>query len=94
MIIENGLSRVFLGVHWVFDAFLADTVPAIKEKTDGKYTGGVPLGLLIAEDVFNFGAGLAPKKSTVPPRNVVEAPAAMEGAETFSSTFRPDIQAR
>jgi vanadium chloroperoxidase len=94
MIIENGLSRVFLGVHWVFDAFLKDTVAAIKEKTGGKYTGGVPLGLLIAEDVFNFGAGLAPKKSTVPPRNVVEAPAAMEGAETFSSTFRPDIQAR
>ncbi|HBY78259.1 MAG TPA: hypothetical protein DEG47_14935, partial [Cyanobacteria bacterium UBA11148] len=24
MIVENGLSRVYLGVHWVFDAFAAD----------------------------------------------------------------------
>jgi hypothetical protein len=94
MILENGLSRVFLGVHWVFDAFFRDTIPEIKKKTDDKYTGGVPLGLLIAEDVFNFGNKLAPKKSTVPPRTLAEAPAVMEGAETFSSTFRPDTQAR
>ncbi len=49
MIVENGRSRVWLGVHWVFDAFL--------EKNNGepdldKNVGGVPLGLTIAEDIF------------------------------------------
>lgn len=49
MIIENGFSRVYLGVHWVFDAFALDAndnpdvIPNI---------GGVPLGLHIAKDIF------------------------------------------
>jgi vanadium chloroperoxidase len=62
MIEENGRSRVYLGVHWVFDAF------AVKgnDKPDyGKNIGGVPLGLKIAEDIFQSGNGKAPKKSTV-----------------------------
>jgi hypothetical protein len=49
MIVENGLSRVYLGVHWSFDAFL------IREngKPDlAARIGGVPLGLAIAEDIF------------------------------------------
>lgn len=48
MIIENGASRVYLGVHWVFDAF------ALKGgKPDlSRNVGGVPLGLDIAEDIF------------------------------------------
>lgn len=46
MIIENGMSRIYLGVHWSFDAF--DT------KKDGspdlaQFIGGVPLGIRIAE---------------------------------------------
>ena len=52
MIIENGRSRVFLGVHWVFDAF------AVKGNGDPDLTqnvGGVPLGLTIADDIFNSG---------------------------------------
>jgi hypothetical protein len=52
MIIENGRSRVFLGVHWVFDAF------AVKGNGDPDLTqnvGGVPLGLTIAEDIFGSG---------------------------------------
>lgn len=61
MIIENGRSRVFLGVHWVFDAF------AVKDNNQvdlSRNVGGVPLGLTIAEDIFSNGL----KKSTVGPR--------------------------
>jgi len=62
MIIENALSRIFLGVHWSFDAFA--------EKNDGtpdltKNIGGVRLGLDIAEDIFAYGNKKAPKKSSV-----------------------------
>ncbi|HEV8115755.1 MAG TPA: phosphatase PAP2 family protein, partial [Acidimicrobiales bacterium] len=49
MIEENGLSRVYLGVHWVYDAF------AVKNNGKPDLTqnvGGVPLGLKIAEDIF------------------------------------------
>lgn len=52
MIVENGLSRVFLGVHWVFDAF------AVKSNGDpnlDKEVGGVWLGLKIAESIFAAG---------------------------------------
>jgi vanadium chloroperoxidase len=61
MIEENGRSRVFLGVHWVFDAF------AVKNNGDPDFTqnvGGVPLGITIAEDIFADGMN----KSTVGPR--------------------------
>ena len=70
MIEENGRSRVYLGVHWVFDAFVvaADNTPDLERTTGGKFYGGVPLGLQIAEDCFEAGMGKAPKKSTVPPR--------------------------
>lgn len=79
MIIENGLSRVYLGVHWVFDAFAA--------KANGnpdftKNIGGIPLGLNIAEDIFSQN-GKAPQLSTttdpivVPP--VITQPAGASG---------------
>ncbi|MBW4650752.1 MAG: phosphatase PAP2 family protein [Kastovskya adunca ATA6-11-RM4] len=58
MIIENGLSRVYLGVHWVFDAF---KVKNNDEPDFSQHIGGVPLGLKIAEDIFCSGM----KKSTV-----------------------------
>jgi hypothetical protein len=61
MIEENGRSRVYLGVHWVFDAF------AVKNNGDPDFTqnvGGVPLGIKIAEDIFADGMN----KSTVGPR--------------------------
>jgi vanadium chloroperoxidase len=65
MIEENGRSRVFLGVHWVFDAFALDHFgrPDLSENI-----GGVPLGLKIAEDIFNGGREKGLKKSTVGPR--------------------------
>lgn len=49
MIKENGLSRVFLGVHWSFDAF---------DDGDSDFSnpiGGVNLGLRIAEDIWDSG---------------------------------------
>jgi vanadium chloroperoxidase len=52
MIEENGRSRVYLGVHWVFDAF------AVDNNGNPDYTqnvGGVPLGVTIAEDIFASG---------------------------------------
>jgi len=65
MIEENGFSRVYLGVHWVFDAFAGtdDGDPDLDRNV-----GGVPLGLNIAKDIFQAGGGKAPKKSTVGPR--------------------------
>jgi hypothetical protein len=61
MIVENGLSRVYLGVHWSFDAF------ALRQngKPDlSRNIGGVALGLKIAEDIFQSGL----QKSPVGPR--------------------------
>jgi vanadium chloroperoxidase len=62
MIIENGASRVFLGVHWIFDAF---AVNAAGQPDVSQNVGGVPLGLKIAEDIFASGM----TKSTVGPRS-------------------------
>jgi Vanadium chloroperoxidase N-terminal domain len=74
MIEENGRSRVYLGVHWVFDAFSVDEdgEPALGRPAAGDPIGGVPLGLEIAEDIFDritnaVGGGPA-WKSTVGPR--------------------------
>ncbi len=58
MILENGLSRIYLGVHWIFDAFAThgDGSPDFTQNI-----GGVPLGLKIAEDIFKTGDEKAPK---------------------------------
>ena len=65
MILENGFSRVYLGVHWYFDAFAleADGTPDLTQMI-----GGVPLGLKIAEDIWSFGNQEGPKKSPAGPR--------------------------
>lgn len=52
MIEENGFSRVYLGVHWHFDAFALD---ASNVPDYSKNIGGVPLGLNIAEDIMTTG---------------------------------------
>jgi len=60
-IFENGLSRIFLGVHWIFDAFDARDVQdngCFKDPaniTYKKQVGGVKLGLDIANDIFDTG---------------------------------------
>jgi len=56
MIIQNGRSRVDLGVHWIFDAFAVDNngQPDLdKQDAAGRRFGGVSLGLTIAEDIFD-----------------------------------------
>ncbi|NJL61920.1 MAG: hypothetical protein HC903_08905 [Methylacidiphilales bacterium] len=66
MIIENGRSRVYLGVHWVFDAFAVKdngTPDLTKTDKEGNPIGGVPLGINIAEDIYLAGGGKGPKKS-------------------------------
>lgn len=58
MIEENGRSRVYLGVHWVFDAFAKD---GSGNPDLSRNMGGIRLGLDIANDIFATGM----KKSTV-----------------------------
>ncbi len=54
MILENGRSRIYLGVHWIFDAFAP--ISATNRNPDfTQNIGGVPLGLNIAEDIFANG---------------------------------------
>lgn len=73
MIVENGISRVLLGVHFIFDAFdfTQDAEGALVPDFTDERIGGVGLGLRIARDIFAFGNGLAPKQtpnaSAVPP---------------------------
>ena len=65
MIEENGRSRVYLGVHWVFDAFAVD---GNNEMDLTRNVGGVALGLKIAEDIFGASRETGLKKSIVGPR--------------------------
>jgi hypothetical protein len=64
MIEENGLSRLFLGVHWLFDAFVTTNGKMNGPYDKNRNIGGVPLGLTIAEDIYKSGMD----KSTVGPR--------------------------
>jgi len=52
MIRENSISRVFLGVHWIYDGY-APTPTGAMDLTQN--VGGVPLGLAIAKDIFTTG---------------------------------------
>ena len=80
MIIENATSRIFLGVHWMFDAFdfTEDDDGNLQPDLTNENIGGVGLGLRIARDIFAAGGGLAPKMTlagsanppiTTPPAN-------------------------
>lgn len=92
-IFDNAISRVWLGVHWRFDAFSPKDVLAsggnvpkaayknpadIRYETDGPRKdrpgmfpiGGVPLGISIADDIFD--SGLKPASSSVQPATSVK----------------------
>ena len=92
---ETGLSRVFLGVHWRFDAFASKDVlastkvnangtTAYKKAEDVRYetmgprgdrpgklfpVGGVPLGMGIANDVFQSNIKPSPPSQQPSGRN-------------------------
>jgi membrane-associated phospholipid phosphatase len=57
MIIENALSRVMLGVHWIFDAFDFNAAANgnLNPSLINENIGGVGLGLRIARDIFAHG---------------------------------------
>lgn len=74
-IFENALSRIFLGVHWRFDAFRAadaltnptgnnakykDPCQIEYDLTAGEMVGGVPLGLSIADQIWAANMSPAP----------------------------------
>ena len=87
-IFENAISRIWLGVHWQFDAFAPQDVTqpsqtkdqgvsTYKNPNDIRYTtmgtrmdkpgqmfvrGGVPLGLGIANDIYDNGLKPTPKE--------------------------------
>lgn len=63
MIEENARSRVYLGVHWIFDSFAVNEIGGMDLSRN---IGGVPLGLTIAEDIFKHGM----RRSTIGPRNL------------------------
>jgi len=55
MIVENGFSRMYLGVHWTFDSF------ATKKNGDvdlSQPIGGVYLGSMIADNIWKSGMKL------------------------------------
>ena len=55
---ENAVSRVYIGVHWRFDALVGDSPDDILGR--GPNIGGVPLGRAIAQDIWNSGLRPAP----------------------------------
>lgn len=71
MIMENGFSRVTLGVHWIFDAHnidASDPNTPVFSNVPAERIGGVPLGLTVAEDIFRNRNGRGIVRSTVSPR--------------------------
>jgi Vanadium chloroperoxidase N-terminal domain/PAP2 superfamily len=98
MVQENGRGRVYLGVHWVFDAFVVDDdgEPDLTrtKKVDGKvlHFGGVPLGLLIAEDIFERAKTKNWHSTATGPRSAKAT--AKERTNTHGSRWQPDAQAR
>lgn len=67
MLLENAVSRIFLGVHWIFDAydFTVDSNGELIPDLSNENIGGVPLGLRIARDIYATGLGKAPKMTPI-----------------------------
>lgn len=95
MIQENAMSRIFLGVHWIFDAYdfsvnsSGDVVPDFALANPD--IGGVGLGVRIAESIFAHGNQIAPIMSPpaanppLTPPVIVQPSTLMGCAEHLSS---------
>lgn len=92
---ENAISRIYLGVHWIFDAYAepkyAQMRPSTKPDFDdgpppvGEFPiGGVPLGLGIADDIY--GSGLKPSPVPKPAETGAPAVAVAAGGVLRSQT--------
>lgn len=113
-IFDNAISRVYLGVHWGFDAFASsDVVAEMRVQEDGtvrylnsedvRYramgprkdrpgqlfpVGGVPLGIGIANDIFE--SGLRPAAERLQPGNAVLVPA-VPGAAVAAAVTKAKV---
>jgi membrane-associated phospholipid phosphatase len=75
MILENAVSRVYLGVHWIFDAFdFRKDGDALVPDLGNERIGGVGLGLRIARDMFAYGNQTAPRMSPDTAKPPIEIP--------------------
>ena len=92
---DNALSRVYLGVHWLFDAY-ATAGPVSPTTVDtappdlGTFVGGVPLGLAIADDIFGAN-GVAPAFTGTPVPQAPYAPAVVQSAVPAGPTSAPGV---
>lgn len=83
---ENAISRIYLGVHWIFDAYTDTQFEKLRPSTRldvddrplaGTYPiGGVPLGLGIADDIYDSGLKPSPVPTLDQPGNAAVAPLA------------------
>lgn len=102
-IFENALSRIYLGVHWNFDAFDVkdlkgagyENAEAVtyshvwtkKRMDDKRPVGGVPLGLGIANDIF-ANQMKAPQQPGMPMQATPDAAKAPEPAKSTYTGIR------
>jgi Vanadium chloroperoxidase N-terminal domain/PAP2 superfamily len=81
MIMENALSRIFLGVHWIFDAFdFKERNGELTPNLNDEEIGGVGLGLRIARDIYAHGNKKAPQMTPAGEKPPIETPPAMPPA--------------
>ena len=111
---ENGLSRVFLGVHWGFDAFAqSDVLESMNFNANGTVMyknaqditykamggrgdrpgqlfpiGGVPLGIGIANDIFE--SNIMPTPASLQPSGRNKCGDPLPGEITVPIPDRPD----
>lgn len=97
-IFENAFSRIYLGVHWRFDAADANDIKMPgstenKKPVDIRYShvfprmagedlpiGGIPLGLGIANDIFNSGM--------IAPQDVIKSTSTDVESKKSRTTYR------
>lgn len=119
-IFDNAISRIYLGVHWGFDAFAhRDVVASTEIQSDGTVAyknvneiryqtmgprrdrpgqlfpiGGVPLGMGIANDIFESNIKPTPASFQPSGRNKCGDPSEVINVGTMQIPGRDSLQAR